>query len=317
MFEYRIAGLGVSSDLEAPGFAPVSLRAAPDIVIRRSAVAPCLDDALADGPTWAMRPGRFLLDVPRIVRFLLSDGRLIEYEAAPGAERDDVAAFTVSVALGILLQQRGLATLHASAVSVAGRAVLFLGASGAGKSTLASALAQRGYPLVADDFCVLRLAPDGPRVQPDGGLCRLWAETIDELGLERWRGPPVRGRLSKFYVAPALSAAGGEASLPLGPAYVLRETRAPLRPGIERPNIVDAALILRAAAFRPGVVAKLGQASLYFAVAAAMGNGAGLFELTRAMSFEALDGVIAQLEAHWAEAGLMPAAAVQPSRALA
>ena len=56
-----------------------------------------------------------------------------------------------------------------------GRAALFLGGSGAGKSTLAAALAQRGYPLVTDDFCVVRLGADG---RPQGERRRppkLWA----------------------------------------------------------------------------------------------------------------------------------------------
>lgn len=47
------------------------------------------------------------------------------------------------------------ATLHATAVSVAGRAVLLTGASGAGKSDLALRLIDRGAVLVADDRTVL------------------------------------------------------------------------------------------------------------------------------------------------------------------
>jgi HPr kinase/phosphorylase len=45
--------------------------------------------------------------------------------------------------------------VHGSAVSVAGRGILILGASGAGKSALALALAGRGAALVADDRVVL------------------------------------------------------------------------------------------------------------------------------------------------------------------
>ncbi len=41
--------------------------------------------------------------------------------------------------------------VHASAIAIAGRGVLILGASGAGKSTLALACMSRGAGLVADD----------------------------------------------------------------------------------------------------------------------------------------------------------------------
>ena len=69
--------------------------------------------------------------------------------------------------------------LHASAVRVNGRAVLFCGSSGAGKSTLAAALAQRGYPLVTDDVCTLSIGEAGaPVVYPDGRQLKFWAQAI-------------------------------------------------------------------------------------------------------------------------------------------
>jgi len=51
-------------------------------------------------------------------------------------------------------------TVHGSAVAVAGRGVLILGASGAGKSALALRLMALGAALIADDQVVLRRASD-------------------------------------------------------------------------------------------------------------------------------------------------------------
>jgi hypothetical protein len=295
---YRIAGLAVSSDIELPGF-PQGPPGAADVVIARAAVPPALPDADASGPTWALRPGRFLLAVPGVARYLLRDGAAIDYEPAADAEPGDLAAFTLGAAFGVLLHQRGLVVLHASSVCVNGKAALFLGPSGAGKSTLAAALVRRGYPLVADDFCVISVGPAGqPLAHPDGSLPKLWTEAIEELDLGERRVQPVRGRLQKFYMERSLGGVS-EAPLPLGPAFVLREARAPHRPGIQRPNIVDAARLVRANAYRPGVVRKMGQEALYFLAAAAIGNGDGVFYLTRALDFAAMDAVIEGLEAHW------------------
>jgi len=85
---------------------------------------------------------------------------------------------------GILLHQREEIVLHASAVRVNGRAILFCGASGAGKSTLAAVLAQRGLPLITDDVCAITLSPAGaPMVHSDGLHLKLWAQAIERLDL--------------------------------------------------------------------------------------------------------------------------------------
>jgi hypothetical protein len=303
LFRYRIAGLTVSSDLEMAGLHPGATDGAADVSIRRGAVPEALDGATSSGPTWAMAEARFLLRAPGIARFLLSKGETIAYQLEAGAEADDLTAFLTGTAFGILLHQRGVVVLHASGVKVNGRAVLFMGASGAGKSTLATALVKRGYPLVTDDFCVVS-ADDvgGPQVHPDGRLPKLWAQAIRHLDLADRQGRPVRGRVSKFYVDPPLASASAD-PLPCGPVYALREARAPHRPGIERPNIVDAALLLRQNAYRARLIQQMGQDELYFRLAAAIGNAGGVFQLTRELTFDALPGVIEDLERHWTAIG--------------
>jgi GTPase SAR1 family protein len=208
---------------------------------------------------------------------------------------------------GILLHQREQIVLHASAVRVNGRAVLFCGPSGAGKSTLAAALAQRGYPLVNDDFCTVTAnGADGPLVHPDGRQLKLWAQAIDRLDLAQSRGERVRKSLEKFYVEP--SEVFTE-PLALGAVYALREARPPHASGIERPNVVDAALILRRNAYRPLLVRRMDQKANYFHAATTIANVAGIFNLTRALDFAKMPEVITTLERHWLEQRLTEKAA--------
>jgi hypothetical protein len=303
LFRYRIAGLTVSSDIEMPGLHPADIGGAVDVSIRMGPVAEQLDGATASGPTWAIAESRFLLRLPEVARFLLTGGEAIAYQLEADGDADDLTAFLTGTVFGILLHQRGLVVLHASGVKVNGRAVLFLGPSGAGKSTLATALVKHGYPLVTDDFCAVDADAGGPPlVHPDGRLPKLWAQAIHRLDLADRQGPPVRRRLSKFYVDPPLASVSA-APLPCGPIYALREARAPFAPGIERPNIVDAALLLRKNAYRARLIKQMGQDELYFRLAAAVSNAGGVFQLTRALDFEALPGVIADLERHWAAIG--------------
>jgi hypothetical protein len=307
LHSYRVAGLAVASEIELPGAIAARENAAPEITVRAGRVPEALENAGAQGPTWQIAGSRFLMRVPNVARFLLSEGREIVFEAMPGVAANELAIFLLGTVFGILLHQRGQVVLHAGAVRVNGKAVLFCGASGSGKSTLAATLAQRGFPLVTDDMCAITLTPGAaPMAQPDGRHLKLWAQAIERLDLAERRGAPVRKQLEKFFVEP------GEAfaePLPLGAVYALREARPPHRPGIERPNVVDAALLLRRNAYRPLLVNRMGQKADYFRAATAIANAAGIYHLTRALNFAHMPEVVAQLEAHWRDIGLAEKAA--------
>jgi hypothetical protein len=116
----------------------------------------------------------------------------------------------------------------------------------------------------------------------------------------------VRDRLEKFFVEPAVVFSE---SLPLAAVYALREARPPHKAGIERPNVVDAALILRRNAYRPQLVSRMGQRADYFRAATTIANSAGIFNLTRALHFDRMPEVVAQLERHWVDIGLTERAA--------
>ena len=300
MYYCDILGLFAVSDLVLTGACPAAASdAPPDVVIRAAAVPQTLTGATRAGPNWEMAPGAFLLRVPGVVRFLLTGGRRIDYEAEGGATADDIAAFVMGSALGLLLHQRGRVVLNAAAVAVGGRAVVFMGGSGAGKSTLAAALEGRGYPVIADDICALDFGPDRrPRLVGDGAQLKLWNQAIEALGLQARRGSAVRPSLRKFHLQRG-ARKPDEASWPIGQVYAVREARAPFAPGITRPNVVDANLLVRRWAYRAPLVDLMGQAPDYFAAAAAFGNGGGVFLLSLAADFDALGPALDELERHW------------------
>jgi len=304
---YRVSGLSVASEIALPGLIAGTAGAAPQVTIRHGAVPEELPEPSASGPTWQVAGKQFLLRIPDIARFLLNDGREIVFAPESDDNVADIPIFILGTVFGILLHQREQIVLHASAVRVQGRAVLFCGASGAGKSTLAAALVQRGYPLVTDDVCTLTIGgSDAPLVYPDGRQLKLWAQTIDRLDLAQQRGDRVRKSLEKFYVEPSEAFAE---PLALGAVYALRQARPPLAPGIEKPNVVDAALVLRRNAYRPLLVRRLGQRANYFHAATTIANVTGIFYLTRALDFAKMPDVIAWLEQHWLELRLMEQAA--------
>ncbi len=302
---FRIAGLTVGSDLPLPQMTAMAKSASvPDIHIRRGPAPLTLACPDSTGPTWEIAGDQFLLRVPGVARFLLQAGRDIIFEPCDHGRASDIGIFVTGTVFGILLHQRRQTVLHASAVKVGGKAILFCGSSGAGKSTMAAALGNAGYPLLNDDISVIgRDGDDAPVTHSDGRQLKLWQEAADALGLSDRLGDSVRDGLSKHYVTPRSSV--GE-TLSIGAVYVLREARPPLKNGITRLNIADAAHAVTANAYRPFLVAAMNQKSLYLQVAMAISKSAGVFLLTRSKDFAGISEIVGGLERHWHECGLLP-----------
>lgn len=87
----------------------------------------------------------------------------------------------LGIVLALWLEQRGIATLHASVVEVNGAAVGLLGAPGGGKTTLATALVASGARFVVDDLAALDTSGTAIRVPPGYPMLRLWPEQADHL----------------------------------------------------------------------------------------------------------------------------------------
>jgi hypothetical protein len=308
LWHYCISGLEVWSEVELPGAIPtVAQRTSPEVLLRRGYVPSDLREATTSGPNWMMTTTQFLLQVPDVVRFLITEGRQITFTVAPGVEEHDALIFLLGSAFGILLHQRGLMVLHASAVAVGGKAVLFCGRSGAGKSTLAAGLGAQGYPFMTDDICVIGFDASGaPIVHPDGRLLKLWAQAVEQLALDKQCGAAVRSQIEKYYVTPAGDLV--TTVLPAGAIYHLRELRAPYPLGIERLPFVDASAILRLNAYRVRLITRMRQEPLQFQHVTQVVRRVGVFHLTRPLDFEALPDVIAWLTAHWRELRLLEAA---------
>jgi len=110
--------------------------------------------------------GRCLLELPPSGEFLLDPGAL---RVTVGVGNDDEALREhriVSSAICTLLAMRGDLILHASAVVVGGRAVLFCGPTGRGKSTLALTLGEAGYEVLGEDGVAISLEQEEPIAYP-------------------------------------------------------------------------------------------------------------------------------------------------------
>ncbi len=157
----------------------------PDLIVRLGPVPRELEQAQERQLTYQISADRFLLNIDKVARFLISDGCKIMVEPDPIAAAKDVRLYLLGSAMGALLHQRGVWPLHGSAVAVQGGAVLFVGAKGSGKSTLAGAFHQRGFQVLSDDVCAVTVEDAGvSQVWPAYPRISLWADSVSKLGSE-------------------------------------------------------------------------------------------------------------------------------------
>lgn len=184
----------------------------------------------------------------------------------------------------LLSQLRGELALHGSAVGIAGRAIVLVGASGAGKSTLAAALCARGATMLADDAVSLRVAPRTSTVEPTEALHWLDAASCTALSL------PARP-LEDAKVA-VRAARIAEEALPIAAVIELAWSDAPL--GITRAGAIESIARLLPHVGRILVDSperhrlELDQLTMLF-------ESAPLCTLSRPRDFQALDDAVHQL----------------------
>ena len=194
---YTAYGLEFRSEIAVP-FRPVTPTREPDVTVRIGPVPKTLNATGHARCPWQAVPGAYLLDLDGVARYLVLEGREIVVEPTGGDEAD-LRTFLLGSVLAACLQQRGILTLHASAVETEAGAVLFAGTSGAGKSTLLAALVDRGYRMLSDDVTGVVLDAGGrPAALPAFPAVRLWMDAVETLDWRARIGARVREGLEKF-----------------------------------------------------------------------------------------------------------------------
>jgi hypothetical protein len=147
---------------------------------------------------------------------------------------EDATSYLLGPVLGLLLRLRGVTCLHASAVALGNRSVVFVGAEGAGKSTTAAAFARQDLGVISDDVAALLESSEGFHVIPAYPHLCLWPESVEMLygsgeALPRFSAGWEKRRL-------ALGERGTRFEkrlLPVGAIYLLGERRPDPAPFVE------------------------------------------------------------------------------------
>ena len=192
MYRYRVYGFLLASDMALPGLPPAEPGGAADVEFRTGYLPAGLDiDRVASSDPTYVSPYTDASGEPicrmwsctrsGLYYFWLVEGLAFAVDFQGAAvwakwpERmtlSEITAFLLGRILAFIVHLRGGVCLHASAVVLGGRAVLFAGYPGMGKSSTAAALVERGCAALSDDLSVIRkdergrqmVAPGAPRV---------------------------------------------------------------------------------------------------------------------------------------------------------
>lgn len=300
-FIYSMCGLTVRSELEIPGIPQGDSRYNPSVEIRFGNVPESLDNAQVSGAAFDANPGELLLQAPP-ARFWVRDGREIIIQPESHASLSDVRVFLMGSAFGALLHQRQILPLHASCIRVGNSAVAFTGNSGAGKSTLAAWLRKRGYPVLGDDICPVRIMPGmGAVATPGFPRLKLWAEALDSLGIDSANCDQPRQHIGKYELA--IEPQSTADFLPLKRLYVLQETRDSDRDpqGIVPVEGIGRIRVLLNQTYRFRYVKGFGQQSEHLQLAGSILQSVSIFRFWRYRDLNRIDEGLDELESHLAD----------------
>ena len=160
---------------------------------------------------------------------------LVEIEPHAGVSDFQVSQAFLGLVISLVLEQKGILSLHASAVNVGGRAAIFLGDKGAGKSTTNGALLARGHVALTDDLVAVDKDPAGtiPLVRPGFSSIKLWPDSVVALQLEAHQDDrvihPLATKLQKRMPVPV-----APDPVPMGTVFVLARSPDVTAPSAER-----------------------------------------------------------------------------------
>ena len=218
MYTYTAYGLGIHSTLPLPELKVSKTEA--DVVIRQEKLQLQPSQTEETNPScWAIGKDIYIF-WQGLGKCLMRNGEKIIIDPASEIEPRILRLFLLGGALPIVLSQRGLLVLHASAVEIDGQAVAFLGAKGSGKSTMAAILHRRGHNFITDDTLAVQISQhQQPLVFPSFGRFKLWCDSVTALGQKPELLPTISSVVDKRHCSVTNNIV--EQPVPLGCIYVL------------------------------------------------------------------------------------------------
>jgi hypothetical protein len=300
MHTYIAYGLRLESQIELPELAGTGAIPSHDPVpvsICEGNVPYDLPDAITTVEGYRVCKDKALLILVGTARFLITEGTSITFTPEDGHEPSWLRIVLLSGALGILLHQRSLLPLHASAVVSNGFCIAFGGNTGAGKSTLAAGLNRQGLKLLAEDKLVLRRAGTGWAAWPGIPFLHLFADSAQRGALSLEAQASTSPRAGKYIFLD--SERFDQAPRPLKVLYLVDWSPEGSKPTIMKLSPMQAFFDLRSYASLHGLIPAMGHEALFLHWATDLLRDVPVFRFSRPKAYAQFEAGLELLRTHW------------------
>ncbi len=220
MNDYFCYGLHVRSEILMPELKGARDENA-DVIVRYGNVNPPKDrTGDRNSQSFNRESGAIRLWMDRVGGLEVRHGREIIISPVDGAEEKGFRFLISGIGMGLILHQRNVSSLHASATVIDGGAVAFVGGKGMGKSTTAATFHQENHPVVTDDLLPYQARGERIEVLPAFPNLKLFSDSVETvLGEDSSKCPRVDPRGDKR--TRSVEEGFSEEILPLQCVYVL------------------------------------------------------------------------------------------------
>lgn len=194
---YKCYGLVIESEINLPELEETTEKVQVEIKFGKTPER--LENPMESSIRYEISKNEFLIKIDNIAKFYVAEGKSITIERLNENNDEDIKIFLYSTVFAALLQQRGYLVFHGMTAKLNNKGVVFLGNSNAGKSALAATLYEKGYSILSDELCVVKVEK-GNRLCVFKGISRLylWNDTLIQLNKDIKDFKPMRKDIKKY-----------------------------------------------------------------------------------------------------------------------
>ncbi|MCS3642393.1 hypothetical protein [Salinibacter ruber] len=229
--------------------------------------------------------GRVQYEAPEIGVVAVEKGKKIYIDVDSKKINTLTRLFILATGLATALYQGGKLVLHSSAVSIDGKAALFIGDKGAGKSTMAAAFSEKSHQAIADD--AVRVDASTPSIAyPGVQAFKLRRDSLSLLDESRFYVKKIDKNLDKYLVSKR-EKNSNQKKQKIGGIFVIKEGK---NIDIRECSFLDSfAEIVRHTYVRKNVRSSMGNRIDYFNQCTDVAAKVPVYELVRPKKYSKLD----------------------------